>query len=98
MSEQTRERQYASGDRGNRARFRGLVKSANNTQTIVVAVERRVMHKKYKKYITRHTNLHAHDAKETAKVGDFVEIAECRPFSKTKRFRLVSVLKQAGQE
>ena len=67
------------------------------TETLVVAVERRVMHPKYKKYITRHTNLHAHDEKETAQVGDFVELVECRRMSKTKRFRLVSVLKKAGE-
>ncbi|MCA8921301.1 MAG: 30S ribosomal protein S17 [Planctomycetes bacterium] len=97
MAEQTTERQYKAGARGDRARYRGIVKSNNNAKTLVVAVERRVMHPKYKKYITRHTNLHAHDEKETAQVGDFVELVECRRMSKTKRFRLVSVLKKAGE-
>lgn len=91
------ERQYKAGARGDRTRFRGLVKSNTNAKTIVVAVERRVMHPKYKKYITRHTNLHAHDEKETAQIGDYVAVVECRPMSKTKRFRLETVLKKAGE-
>ncbi len=57
-------------------------------------VERVFKHPKYNKYIRRHTKYLVHDEENTAKVGDTVEIAECRPMSKTKRWRLVNVLER----
>jgi small subunit ribosomal protein S17 len=70
----------------------GVVKSDKMNKTIVVEVERRVPHPRFKKIVRRTTKFHAHDEKEEAKVGDKVRIMETRPLSKTKRWRLIEVL------
>jgi len=59
-------------------------------------VTRLEKHKKYKKYLRRHTKFYAHDEQREAKVGDTVQIVETRPLSKLKRWRLVKVLARAG--
>jgi small subunit ribosomal protein S17 len=61
-------------------------------KTIIVTVERRFPHPRFKKVITRFRKLVAHDEKQEARVGDRVRIEETRPLSKTKRWRLVEVL------
>ncbi|MDG2149002.1 MAG: 30S ribosomal protein S17 [Planctomycetota bacterium] len=76
----------------------GLVKSDRMDKSIVVKVERRLMHPLYKKIIKRYTTLVAHDENNDAKMGDTVEIAFARPLSKRKRWRLVRVLERAGVE
>ena len=68
----------------------GVVVSDKGDKTVVVRVERRVMHPVYKKIIRRSRKLHAHDEGNTAKVGDVVRIQECRPISKLKSWVLVS--------
>jgi len=73
----------------------GHVISDRMTQTIVVRVEERTLHKKYRKHISRHVKFHAHDAQESAAIGDMVKIQECRPLSRLKRWRLLEVLKKA---
>lgn len=73
----------------------GRVVSDATDKTIVVAVETRVRHPLYRKTIKRTTKLHAHDEENQCKVGDLVRIMETRPLSKTKRWRLVSVLEKA---
>lgn len=93
---QARERQYATQERGEARPFHGTVVSTTNAKTIVVSIERKVMHRKYKKYIRRHTKVHVHDEHETAQIGDYVSIFQSRRFSKTKRFRLGKVLKSRG--
>ena len=75
----------------------GVVESDKGDKTIKVLMEYQVRHPKYGKYMKRRTRLHAHDVKNEAKVGDLVEIMECRPISKTKRWRLVRVVKAAQQ-
>ncbi len=70
----------------------GVVTSDKMNKTIVVEVERRVPHPRFKKIVRRTTKFHAHDEKEEAKIGDKVRIMETRPLSKTKRWRLVEVL------
>lgn len=70
----------------------GVVKSDKMNKTIVVEVERRVPHPRFKKIVRRTTKFHAHDEKEEAKIGDKVRIMETRPLSKTKRWRLVEIL------
>src|SRR5437868_6839717 len=77
--------------RGNRKERVGEVISNKMTKTIVVRVERRFPHPKYKKVVTGYKKLYAHDEKAEAKVGDRVRIEETRPLSKTKRWRLVAV-------
>ena len=73
----------------------GRVVSAKMDKTVTVLVERRVKHLLYKKYISKSTKLHAHDAENQCNEGDLVTIAQCRPLSKTKAFAVVSVDERA---
>ena len=66
----------------------GVVVSNNMDKSIVVKTERKIKHSLYKKTIKRSKKYIAHDEKNECKVGDIVDIAECRPMSKRKRFRL----------
>ena len=66
--------------------LQGVVVSDVQNKTVVVRVERRVMHAVYKKYITRSKNYQAHDEAYAFKVGDTVRFVESRPISKTKRW------------
>ena len=91
-----RERQYRDTSRGDRPTAEGVVTSTKNAKTLVVYIARQEKHRKYKKYIRQHTKVYAHDEQETAGTGDLVQVAECRPMSKLKRFRLVKVTKKAG--
>jgi small subunit ribosomal protein S17 len=68
----------------------GVVVSDKGDKTIVVRVERRVMHPVYKKFIVRSKKYHAHDETNACKSGDMVRIEECRPISKTKRWMVMS--------
>ncbi len=70
----------------------GVVVGAAAPKTIRVASDYQSKHPKYGKYLTRRTVLQVHDEASDAKVGDTVEIAECRPLSKTKHHRLVRVV------
>jgi small subunit ribosomal protein S17 len=81
--------------RGNRKERIGEVISNKMAKTIVVRVERRFPHPKYKKVITGYKKFYAHDEKAEAKVGDRVRIEETRPLSKTKRWRLVAVVERS---
>jgi small subunit ribosomal protein S17 len=73
----------------------GRVKTDRMDKSIVVRVERKVMHSVYGKYVKRFSSLTAHDENNEAHVGDLVEIEFTRPLSKTKRWRLVKVLEVA---
>lgn len=75
----------------------GVVSSAKSNKTIKVVVNFQTMHPKYGKYLTRRTVLHVHDEKSEAREGDTVEVAECRPISKTKHHRLVRVLSRGPE-
>src|SRR5258708_28973770 len=79
----------SAADRGHRKERVGEVISNKMAKTIIVRVERRFAHPKYKKVMTGYKKLYAHDEKAEAKVGDRVRIEETRPLSKTKRWRLV---------
>ena len=70
----------------------GVVVSDKMAKTIVVMVERRVPHPKFKKIVKQSTKLYAHDEKEEAQIGDKVSIVETRPLSKLKRWRLEKIL------
>jgi len=72
----------------------GRVLKANNVQTRVIAIEKRVPHPLYGRVIRRTAKFVAHDEKEESQVGDLVRIEECRPMSKTKRWRLVEILER----
>lgn len=71
----------------------GSVTSNAADKTITVAIERRERHPVYGKYIRRTTKLIVHDENNTCNVGDIVNIAQCRPISKRKAWRLVDVVK-----
>jgi small subunit ribosomal protein S17 len=73
---------------------KALVVSKSGDKSIVVQIDYKVKHPMYGKYIKRRTKLGVHDESNVAGVGDTVEIVECRPISKSKTFRLVSVIKK----
>ena len=73
----------------------GVVSSNKMTKTITVAVERKVKHPIYGKFVKKTTKFHAHDEKNECTIGDIVKIMETRPLSKTKRWRLVEVVEKA---
>jgi len=75
--------------------LQGKVVSAKMDKTIVVLVERKIKHPVYGKYLKRSTKIHAHDEANSCHEGDQVVIAECRPISRTKRWKLVEVLKKS---
>jgi len=81
--------------RGHRKERTGKVVSSKMAKTIVVSVERRFAHPRFRKVISGYKNFYAHDEKGEAKVGDRVLIQETRPVSKTKRWRLVQVIQPA---
>ncbi len=73
----------------------GLVVSDKSDKTIVVEVRRQVAHPLYGKVMQRRSKLAAHDENNEAKAGDEVMVIETRPLSKTKRWRLVEIIKKA---
>ena len=89
MAETTTTSEAARAKRKERV---GEVISNKMAKTIIVRVERRFPHPRYKKVVTGYTKLYAHDEKGEAKVGDRVRLEETRPLSKTKRWRLVEIV------
>jgi small subunit ribosomal protein S17 len=86
----------AEGPRPNRRKVReGLVVSSKMDKTVVVAVTDRVRHRRYGKTLRRTRTLYAHDEANDAHEGDRVRLAETRPISRTKRWRVVEVLERA---
>jgi len=71
----------------------GVVLTAGMNKTINVKVDRKKKHPKYQKFFRISRKFHVHDEKEVAKVGDKVRFVECRPLSKTKRWRLLEIVK-----
>jgi len=76
----------------------GVVESDKRDKTRKVAINFSVKHPKYGKYLKKRTVLHVHDESNASKLGDRVEIAECRPISKTKSWVVLRVLKAAVRE
>lgn len=83
-------------ERGHRKERVGEVISNKMAKTIIVRVERRFPHPRYKKVVTGYSKFYAHDEKNEAKVGDRVLIRETRPLSKTKNWRLVEVVERGS--
>jgi len=73
----------------------GIVTGNKMDKSVVVLVERRLMHPKYGKFIKKTTKFVAHDEKNECSVGDKVMIMETRPISKTKCWRLVEIIEKA---
>jgi small subunit ribosomal protein S17 len=82
-------------DRNLRKTRIGVVSSNKMDKTVVVAVERKVQHPIYGKFLKKTTKFHAHDEKNECSIGDTVRIMESRPLSKTKRWRLVEIVEKA---
>ncbi len=80
--------------RGRRKTRVGAVVSDSMDKTIVVSVERRFADPLYGKQVTRHQKYYAHDEENQARVGDMVKIEETRPLSKSKRWRLLEVVRR----
>ena len=68
----------------------GIVISDKADKTITVKIERKVKHPTYSKIMKRSTKVHAHDEGNTAKIGDVVTVQECKPYSKSKTWKLLS--------
>ncbi|GIU85637.1 MAG: 30S ribosomal protein S17 [Acidimicrobiia bacterium] len=85
-----------AGDRRNARKVReGIAVSTKMDKTVVVAVVDRVRHPRYHKTVQRTKKLYAHDEANDVRVGDRVRVAETRPLSKQKRWRVVEVLERA---
>jgi small subunit ribosomal protein S17 len=84
-----------SESKGRRKTRVGRVVSDKMDKTIVVAIEKKVMHPVYKKYVKRRTKFKVHDENNECNVGDEVLIEETRPLSKHKRWRLKETLRKA---
>jgi len=95
MADMTQTNGAAPVTRGSRKTRMGRVVSDKMQKTVVVAIERRVPHPVYGKMVTRTTRVKAHDEENTAKTGDTVRIAETRPLSKDKRWRVVEIVERA---
>ena len=73
----------------------GVVTSNKMEKSIVISVDRKLRHPMYGKFVTKSKKFMAHDETNDAKIGDTVRIAETRPLSKLKRWRLVEILERA---
>jgi small subunit ribosomal protein S17 len=83
--------------RKTRRREIGVVESDVRDKTIKVRIDRLVKWPKYGKYVRRKTIIHAHDERNEARVGDVVEVTECRPISKTKTWRLLRIVSRLSE-
>jgi small subunit ribosomal protein S17 len=76
----------------------GKVISDKMHKTIVVQIERKVKHPLYGKYVRRFSKMYAHDEENACKTGDLVIIQQTRPLSKTKRWKLIEIVKREEQQ
>ena len=76
----------------------GQVVSDKMSKTIVVQIERKVKHPMYGKYVKRTSKMYVHDEDNSSRVGDVVRIQQTRPLSKTKRWKLVEIIKREERE
>ena len=72
----------------------GVVVSNKMEKTIVIAVKRKVKHPMYHKFVNKTSKFYAHDEENTCNIGDTVKIAETRPLSKSKNWRLVEIIER----
>ena len=87
--------QNETSERRPRQTFTGTVVSDAMDKTVIVAVERTVMHRLYQRYVRRTTKFAAHDEKNECRVGDRVVIVSSRPLSKRKRWRVREIAERA---
>ena len=84
-------------DRGSRRTIVGVVSSNAMMKTVVVTVIRRVRDRRFHKFVVNRVHYKAHDENNTCGVGDLVEIIESRPYSKTKRWRVLRVVEKSKE-
>jgi small subunit ribosomal protein S17 len=84
-------------DRGHRKERTGEVIASKMAKTIVVRVQRRYPHARFKKVVTSYKKFYAHDEKSEARPGDLVRIQETRPLSKLKHWRLVEIIERNAE-
>ncbi len=89
------ESEMTDTQRNSRKQREGLVVSAKMDKTVVVAVVDRVQHRRYRKTLQRTRKLYAHDEANEVREGDRIRITECRPMSRSKRWRVVEILERA---
>jgi small subunit ribosomal protein S17 len=94
MKRRSKAGRYSMDNRSLRKERTGTVVSDRMEKTIVVSLERTVMHPKYRKYLKRRSRVKAHDETNQCQVGDRVRIVECRPLSRDKRWRVSEVLQR----
>ena len=78
----------------NKQELIGLIVSDKMDKSVVVRVERFVLHSVYKKFVRRYKKYHAHDENNECRMGDIVRIIETRPLSKLKHFRVAEIIKR----
>jgi small subunit ribosomal protein S17 len=76
----------------------GVVISKSGDKSVKVAIDYKVKHPKYGKYVRRRTTLMVHDEHNKSRTGDIVEMAQCRPYSKTKSWRIVGIFEKSIQK
>ena len=76
--------------------LQGRVVSDKMDKGITVVIERRVKHPLYGKYVSKSTKLHAHDENNECQTGDLVVVEQCRPVSKTKKWRFIKLIERAS--
>lgn len=81
--------------RGLQKQRSGVVVSDKMAKTVVVSIERTVMHPRYKKILRRRSRVKAHDESNQCRVGDRVLLVECRPLSRDKRWRVTKILEKS---
>ncbi|WP_038248609.1 30S ribosomal protein S17 [Ghiorsea bivora] len=81
----------------NKRTLEGVVVSNKGDKTIIVEVERRFLHARYRKTVSAHKKYMAHDAENTCNIGDTVRISECRPLSRRKTWIMDAVITRAEQ-
>ncbi len=76
--------------------LQGRVVSDKMDKSITVEIERRVKHPIYGKFVRRTTKVHAHDENNECQIGDLVVVEQCRPLSKTKKWRFIKLIERAS--
>jgi small subunit ribosomal protein S17 len=96
MSTDNQQPAAETAERSQRKLMRGTVTSNKMQKTVVVQVDRKVKHPLYEKFVAKRTKLYAHDENNEAKVGDVVELAQTRKYSKLKNWRVVRIVHKAS--
>ena len=73
----------------------GVVISKSGDKSVRIAIDYKVKHPRYGKYVKRRTTISVHDEQNQSGIGDLIEIAECRPLSKSKSWRLLKIVHKA---